>query len=153
MDRRNTPANARVAATRLKGVVDAPRYSDGEAGQIAVPVADLLREPNGARERQVLLGERVTIYEVHDGWVFIEATKDGYVGYVDANSVGEAKDATHWVSAPRNTRLFGAKPQDAGAHGAVIRQPRSGDRHDRWLLPDGPRVHPGAASFARGASA
>ncbi|MFV2051480.1 C40 family peptidase [Aliiroseovarius sp. YM-037] len=124
MDRRNTPANARIAATRLKGEVDAPRYSDGEVGQIAVPVADLLREPNGARDRQVLLGECVTIYEVHDGWAFVEAAKDGYVGYVDARSVGEAKDATHWISAPA-THVYS---------GPNLKTP------DRMALPFGSRV-------------
>lgn len=100
MDRRTTPANERVAATRLKGAVDAARYSDGEAGQITVPVADLLRGPGGARDRQVLLGEQVTTYEVHEGWAFIQAAKDGYVGYVDARHVGAAEEATHWISAP-----------------------------------------------------
>ena len=40
-DRRLTPANGRVAAEDLRGMVTANRYVTGEAASIAAPVADL----------------------------------------------------------------------------------------------------------------
>mgnify|MGYP000365570624 CR=1 FL=1 len=62
-DRRLFPANARVAASSLKGQVDGVYFTDGNPQSIAVPVADLLVAPNGKRERQLLLGARVTVFE------------------------------------------------------------------------------------------
>ncbi|MCV2887357.1 C40 family peptidase [Ruegeria aquimaris] len=64
------------------------------------PIVDLLRRPDGPRDRQVLLGERVEVLEVSEGWVRIRAAKDGYEGWVPATALGEDTEPTHWVSAP-----------------------------------------------------
>ncbi|MEL6641917.1 MAG: NLP/P60 hydrolase, partial [Pseudomonadota bacterium] len=79
MDPRLTPANGRVAAAHLKGLVDAETYSDGAPAQIAQAVVDLSSAPNQMRDRQLLLGASVTVYERHAGWAFVQAV-DGYVG-------------------------------------------------------------------------
>jgi cell wall-associated NlpC family hydrolase len=104
-DRRLTPANGRVAAAQLKGRVAAERYVEGEAAAVAVPVADLLAAPDGARDRQLLLGEPVTVYERRDGWAFVQAEKDGYVGYLDAAALSGAAAPTHRVAA-RATHVY-----------------------------------------------
>ncbi|MFP4303321.1 MAG: NlpC/P60 family protein [Rhodosalinus sp.] len=106
-DRRLTPANGRVAAAHLKGWVAAERYVEGEAATVAVPVADLLVAPDGARDRQLLLGEAVTVYERRNGWAFVQAEKDGYVGYLDAAAVRGAGTPTHRVAA-RATHVYPA---------------------------------------------
>jgi hypothetical protein len=67
MDRRMTPATDRVAHVSLRGVVDAPAYTAGERLQIAAPLVDLLRSPNGARERQLWLGEGFTVIDRDQG--------------------------------------------------------------------------------------
>ncbi len=97
MDRRLTPANARVAAAHLRGKVDAPVYVEGRSKVIAVPVADLLSAPHGRRERQLLMGERVSVYEERAGWAFVQADKDGYVGYLLNEHLEERRPATHWI--------------------------------------------------------
>ncbi len=106
-DRRLTPANGRVAARRLEGVAAADRFVDGELRQVGLPVADLLHAPDGRRERQLLYGETVAVYEDRDGFAFVEAMRDGYVGYVDREVLEVATEATHVVGVPA-THLYPA---------------------------------------------
>jgi cell wall-associated NlpC family hydrolase len=106
-DRRLTPANGRVAHVSLKGKVAAERYVTGEPARIALPLADLLARPGGARDRQVLMGERVTVLDRDGGFAFVQAEKDGYCGYLAESALGADRAATHWVAAPA-TCLFRA---------------------------------------------
>mgnify|MGYP001810294181 CR=1 FL=1 len=57
MDRRLTPFSGRVALQALRGQVEAV-FVPGEAGAVAVPLADLCASPFGARDRQVEAGFR-----------------------------------------------------------------------------------------------
>jgi len=107
MDRRLIPANARVAALPLKGIVAAPSYSAGVERQLSVPVADLLSAPHGKRERQILMGERLTQYESREGWAFVQAKKDGYVGYLPSHQLEERPAPSHWVCSPA-THVYSA---------------------------------------------
>lgn len=97
MDRRLTPVNSRVAAVYLRGQVTAPAFVQGTEKAIALPCVDLLSAPHGRRERQLLLGERVTMYEERAGWAFVQSEKDGYVGYLPFDALEERRPATHWV--------------------------------------------------------
>lgn len=100
MDRRLTPVNARVGAAYLEGRVEAPRFVVGETRRVTKPVVDLLFEPNGRRERQLQMGDTVTVYETYEGWEFVQSMKDGFVGYLPAGVLEESDDPTHWVSVP-----------------------------------------------------
>ena len=111
MDRRLTPANARAALKPLRGQVDAPRFVAGEPARVAVPVADLLKAPEGARDRQVIWGEALTVIDRHAGWAFVQAAKDGYCGYLREDQLAEAETATHWVSTPGTHLYDGPKVQ------------------------------------------
>lgn len=99
-DRRLTPANGRVAHVSLRGQVEADEFVEGEAAAVAVPVADLLAAPGGARDRQLLMGDAVTVLERRAGHAFLLSAKDGYCGYVSEDALGPALTPTHWVSAP-----------------------------------------------------
>lgn len=99
-DRRLTPANARVAALHLQDAIPAPRYTAGEAARVIAPLANLLRAPDGARDRQVIFGDALNIYDRHDGWAFVQAQKDGYVGYLPESTLGAPRAATHFVATP-----------------------------------------------------
>lgn len=99
MDRRLTPFSGRVALTVLQGRIDA-LLTAGEAAQVVVPLADLRAKPGGSRDRQVLLGDAVTVIDREQGHCFVQAAKDGYCGWVDEAAIGEAGLPTHWVSAP-----------------------------------------------------
>lgn len=97
MDRRLTPANGRVAALYLAGTVAAERYLAGWAASVMRPVVDLRAAPDGPRDRQLLLGAAVTVFEDRDGWSFVQAA-DGYVGYLRSADIGPETAPTHFVA-------------------------------------------------------
>ena len=102
-DRRLTPANGRVAAAHLRGLVEAEHFSEGRRATIRPSVANLLESPGGRRERQLLHGAEVVEYEDVDGWSFVQSLADGYVGYLRSDMVNDdladepAMAATHRV--------------------------------------------------------
>ena len=71
-----------------------------EAAVVQVTVADLNRQPNGPRDRQLIFGEGVTVLNRADGWCYVQAAKDGYCGHVAAANLGATFEPTHTVSAP-----------------------------------------------------
>jgi len=99
-DRRLTPANGRVAAEHLRGQVEAEVFTSGEPASIGQVVVDLCASPSGKRDRQLLLGAAMTVYERRDGWAFVQAKKDGYVGYVPEAALIAALTSTHRVATP-----------------------------------------------------
>lgn len=96
-DRRLTPANGRIAAQHLKGIIAAETYVTGTRARIAAPLVDLCAAPNGRRDRQLLLGAGVTVFEKRDGWAFVQADADGYVGYIPETALGADAAPTHRV--------------------------------------------------------
>lgn len=107
MDQRLTPANARVAHVSLKAHVVAESYVEGAWARVIAPVSDLAREPGGLRDRQLLCGARVLVLERVEGHAFVQAERDGYVGYVPEAELGPDTVPTHWVVAPA-THLYPA---------------------------------------------
>jgi cell wall-associated NlpC family hydrolase len=83
-DKRVTPARADLAASHLKGAVDAPRFADGEKCSIAIGRASLRVRPSNdaAQDSELLFGEIFTVYDRANGWVWGQAAGDLYVGYV-----------------------------------------------------------------------
>lgn len=100
-DPRLTPANGRVAAKTLQGLVKADSFVDGSLRQSAGPAADILSEPGGARAAQLIYGDLFLVLEEVDGVTFGQSMYDGYCGYVRADDLGEVQDATHWIVAPQ----------------------------------------------------
>ena len=95
-DIRLIAANGRVAATNLRGQVQAKDFVDGVQMSVVRPVVDLKSAPDGPRERQLLRGAAVTVFEDRDGWSFIQGA-DGYVGYVQTETLGRQVTSTHMV--------------------------------------------------------
>ncbi|MBA4323735.1 MAG: NLP/P60 hydrolase [Rhodobacter sp.] len=108
MDRRLTPYSGRVAHVSLSGVVNAP-LTEGLQAQVIVPVANLRASPGGARDRQLLLGEAVTVIDRDKGHAFLMAAKDGYCGWMAESDLGQGPAPTHWVAVP-GTHLY-SEPQ------------------------------------------
>ncbi|MFA7434450.1 MAG: C40 family peptidase [Gemmobacter sp.] len=105
MDRRLTPFSGRVAHVSLRGQVAAERFAEGEWRAVAWPLADLEREPGGARDRQVLFGDRFLVLDRQGGHVFGQAGKDGYCGWLAEAALGPDIAASHFVAAPA-THLY-----------------------------------------------
>ena len=100
-DRRRLAFNGRVAALDLKGVVDADTYLAGQRAQICLGVVDLCAEPDGARDRQLLYGDEVIVYETLEHHSFLQSQKDGYVGYVLNSALRNITfTATHHIVVP-----------------------------------------------------
>lgn len=70
------------------------------ARQISVPLCDLCRTPDGPRDRQLLFGAAVTQLGTQNGWSYVQAELDGYVGYVRSDALQTPGVPTHSVSAP-----------------------------------------------------
>lgn len=105
MDRRLTPATPRIAHSSLKGRLEVPVYTDGTPMRVALPLIDLLRSPNGARERQLLLGAGFTVIDRHEGHAFGFAEADGYCGWLPDATLSRGPTPTHWVATP-GTHLY-----------------------------------------------
>ena len=99
MDPRTTPCNGRVAATHLRGRVEAELFTDGVKKQVITPITNLDRAEEGPRDRQLLMGDTVTVYEDKSGMSYVQSLKDAYCGYVASSALGDPQPATHWVSA------------------------------------------------------
>ncbi|MEW9919973.1 NlpC/P60 family protein [Marimonas sp. MJW-29] len=79
---------------------DPARVVRRDPAQIAVPLTDLCRTPEGPRDRQFLYGDAVTVFSEADGWSYIQAEKDGYCGHIRSGDLGPLAAPTHRVSAP-----------------------------------------------------
>ncbi|NKB26305.1 MAG: NLP/P60 hydrolase [Rhodobacteraceae bacterium] len=104
-DRRITPANGRVAARHLSGIIAADQYVDGQPKSVTAMAAFLRATPDGKPDRQVLLGEAVTLFETRNVWGFVQAQKDGYVGWTEVANLRDPITPTHRV-AMRHTLAF-----------------------------------------------
>ncbi|PTE07201.1 C40 family peptidase [Mesorhizobium helmanticense] len=93
-----------LADARLKGEVAAERFVPGRPARITASVADIRKapRPDAGVNTQALFGDDVLVFEDVEGWAWIQAERDGYVGYV-ADTVLGARDhtPTHVVSVPR----------------------------------------------------
>lgn len=132
LDRRQTPATPRVAHVSMRGRLEAPRWTEGELARISAPLVDLCPAPGGARDRQLLMGERVTVVERWQGQAFVMAAKDGYCGWIPVAALGGDRAPTHRVSALA-THLYrepSLKTRDAAAlsFGAMLTVAREHDR-------------------------
>ena len=103
-DRRLTPARADLAAASLRGQVEAAYFVEGQRRQVAVGVADVkgAPAPDASLDTQALHGERVTVYEDHEGYAWGQLESDGYVGYLPAAALAPiGPPPTHRVTVRR----------------------------------------------------
>jgi cell wall-associated NlpC family hydrolase len=103
-DRRLTPARPDLADERLRGRVEAARYSAGVMKRVAVAAAPLRREPrqDAPLDTEALMGEAVTVYSEDEGWAWCQLQSDGYVGYLPSEALrADAPEPTHRLTALR----------------------------------------------------
>jgi len=95
---------ADLADARLEGEVVAERFVAGTPARIVVPVADVLKapRPDSGINTQFLFGDDVLVFEKAGGFAWVQAERDGYVGYVrEGDLAGRDGQPTHVVSVPR----------------------------------------------------
>lgn len=105
LDRRLNAYRPDLADSRLKGRVEAERFVEGRPGLVSKPVVSLQPKPerDSGIDTQLLLGEGVQVFDVADGWAYVQAEADGYVGYMPQDCLAgqAAADATHHIIVPR----------------------------------------------------
>jgi cell wall-associated NlpC family hydrolase len=91
-----------LAASSLRGKVEAVRFVDGTLHRIVEPHTAVRREPrhDAPLETEALFGESFIAYEIDsEGWAWGQLGGDGYVGYVAANALGRTGPAaTHRIT-------------------------------------------------------
>ena len=109
-DPRVTPLRDGIAARGLEGVLAAEVYLDPKPLRCAVPAAAVRRAPDAAAEQmdQLLFGEVFEAVEEEGGFLWGQARRDGYVGFVEAAALAPAgPEPTHRVSALRTYAFAG----------------------------------------------
>lgn len=83
-DPRLTAMRGDLAASHLRGRLEAPRYVGGVRFQATAPAIGVHREPTSDSEQmnQLLLGESAIIYDVRGGWGWGQSLHDDYVGWM-----------------------------------------------------------------------
>lgn len=143
-DRRLNAYRPDLADETLKGVVEAARYVSGTPARIAVPVAGLRPRPDAGSgiDTELLFGEAVRVLDRADGWAWVKADFDGYVGYLPETALAAPGSATHRVAVPRTFAYTGpdlrtpvAFPLSIGSRLTVVGE--SETRGTRYLTLEG----------------
>ncbi|MBS0334936.1 MAG: C40 family peptidase [Proteobacteria bacterium] len=104
-DPRTTPVRDGIASSALEGVVRAEVYLDPKVRVCAAPAAGIFRAPDTASEQmnQLLFGEPFEVIEDEGAFLWGQARRDGYVGYVAASALAEprAEPPTHRITGLR----------------------------------------------------
>jgi cell wall-associated NlpC family hydrolase len=103
-DPRVTPLRDGIGARRLEGVAAAEVYLDPKAMTCTAPSAAIRRSPEASAEQmdQLLFGEPFDALEEEGAFVFGEARRSGYVGFVAAADLAaRAARPTHRIAALR----------------------------------------------------
>lgn len=100
-DPRLTPARPDLAASHLEGKVKAASFVDARPARVRAPKTMLCPRPDraGAPDTELLFGEDVDVYEIANGWAWVQSVLDGYVGYVPVRNLARrAGPVTHRVA-------------------------------------------------------
>ena len=92
-----------IADIRLAGKVKSLEFSEGDITCIIEPRVALRAKPEltAGFITEALLGNRVRVFEVKDGWAWGQMEKDGYVGYIPLDTLsGICLKTTHRVCVP-----------------------------------------------------
>lgn len=147
-DRRLNAYRSDLAEIALRGQVEAERYVEGEVATLAVPVAPLRARPDAAcgTDTEVLYGEGVRVLDTAEGWAWVKADLDGYVGYLPETALlRQTTVPTHIVTVPRTFVYNGADLKfphalalSMGSRVAVIGEAET--RGTRYFLLEGGRA-------------
>lgn len=110
IDPRLHAIRADLADARLGAVAGEARLVEGELREVATPLLSLHREPrfDARLDTQALMGERVRVFDMREGWAWLQLESDGYVGYAAQDElIAAGSAATHRVAVP-STFMFPA---------------------------------------------
>ena len=91
-----------LADQRLAGLVEAAHFAPGVVRRVIRPAVPMRPNPvfTASLDTELLFGEAVTLYDVAEGWAWVQAERDGYVGYIPADALSaDMTEPTHRVQA------------------------------------------------------
>ena len=103
-DARITPLRDGIAGESLEGLIRAEVYLEPKVLTCTAPAAGIHRSPDAASEQmdQLLFGEVFEVIEEEGTFLWGQARRDGYVGFVDAKALARVDvEPTHRVGALR----------------------------------------------------
>jgi cell wall-associated NlpC family hydrolase len=103
-DARITPLRDGIAGDSLEGLVRAEVYLEPKVLTCTAPAAGIHRAPDAGSEQmdQLLFGEIFEVLEEEGAFLWGQARRDGYVGFVDARALARVDAApTHRIAALR----------------------------------------------------
>lgn len=104
LDRRRNAIRDDIADAALEGRVTPRRFVDGAPWFVSAAQTPVYPRPDAGRDRdtEALSGEAVAVFEVRDGWAWVQLAHDRYVGFVAAGdlSPGRPPEPTHVVTSP-----------------------------------------------------
>jgi cell wall-associated NlpC family hydrolase len=109
-DARITPIRDGVAGQSLEGLIRAEVYLEPTALTCTRPAAGIHRAPDAASEQmdQLLFGEIFEVIEEEGVFLWGQARRDGYVGFVEAAALSRVDaEPTHRVAALRTYAFAG----------------------------------------------
>lgn len=103
LDARQNAYRSDLADVTLRNHVQAACYVDGHSAQIAATTSVRKSpEPNAMQISQALRGETAQVFEVKDGWAWVQLQRDSYVGYIQADMLANSLTfPSHVVTSPR----------------------------------------------------
>lgn len=121
LDRRLNAFRPDLAEASLKGRVEAERFVEGSGARVVVPVIALRPKPDLATgiDTELLMGEEVKVFERRDGWCWVKALSDGYVGYLPEAAIKEGTPAPTHVVVPQRTFIY-SEPELRKPHAATL---------------------------------
>lgn len=103
LDKRLNAFRNDLADMRLQGLVGSKVFREGVEMQMLAPLATLHRAPayDAPQDTQILFGEPVRVFDVSEGWAWVQLQRDRYVGYVRHEMLNaKVHVATHKVTVP-----------------------------------------------------
>jgi cell wall-associated NlpC family hydrolase len=103
LDKRLHAWRSDLADAKLRGRVEAEFFVEGRAMQVTAAVASVRKAPamDAVQTSEALMGERIFVFEVTDGWAFCQLERDNYVGYVRTGALtDQLTELTHRVAVP-----------------------------------------------------
>lgn len=110
IDLRITPMRDGIASRALEGIARAEVYLDPKVLNCSAPAAGIHRAPDAASEQmdQLLFGEVFEAIEEEGPWVWGQARRDGYVGFVAPEALAPLPpEPTHRIAALRTYAFAG----------------------------------------------
>lgn len=101
LDPRRHAYRADLADARLKGLIEAQRFVQGELRQVIAPSLPLRREArfDSILETEALKGETVTVFAEREGWAWVQIDRDLYVGYMPSEGLSASiLEPTHRIA-------------------------------------------------------